>query len=314
MFQTHFPKLKVPVIPVLIRPDETYANDSTPLILELDMKYSQRRIIPANAGQAFLSALVEDFADEWMTKIMFEGRFHTKEDAKFGAKWQFWQGAAESGMIKMGTPAQLDSAAEYFGKRQVGRRQRIVGNDWAPMEKTLRRVCEIIESSISVGNPFLFGQQPTVADFGLFGQMRQLIMDPFPARVMYEYPTAWAWVWKMDDLSGYDASEDSLCAPNKASDAVLDILKLMSKTYIPFLLANADAVKMGSKSVALTIFDGEFKHKQPPFKYQAWCLDQLLLRYQALTGADLKYVNEVLQVTGCLSLVATVMATPASKL
>jgi hypothetical protein len=198
----------------------------------------------------------------------------------------------------------VNGMAENFGKRQVERRRRIVGNSWAPMEKTLRRVCEIIESSIATGSPFLFGQRPTIADFGLFGQLRQLVADPFPARVMYEYPIAWGWVWKMDDLSGYDApGEESLDAPDKATDAVHGILKLMSKTYVPFMLANADAVNKGSNTVRLAIFDGEYEHEQPPFKYQALCLDKLQLRYNALTGADLKYVDGALQAAGCSSLV-----------
>lgn len=51
----------------------------------------ERSALPVAAGDAFLAALLEDFGDEWMTKVMFEGRFHTGDDAKFGAEWQSWQ-------------------------------------------------------------------------------------------------------------------------------------------------------------------------------------------------------------------------------
>ena len=91
MWDERFPELKAKVIPVLIRPDGSYANDSTPLIVELEQTFLQRPIFPKSPGVAFLAALIEDFADEWGTKIMFEGRFHTSREAAFGARWQTLQ-------------------------------------------------------------------------------------------------------------------------------------------------------------------------------------------------------------------------------
>ena len=64
-----FPLLRAKVIPVLVRPDGTYTNDSSPIILELDAAHKDRRLIPRRPGTAFLSALLEDFADEWLTKV-----------------------------------------------------------------------------------------------------------------------------------------------------------------------------------------------------------------------------------------------------
>ena len=115
MFQKNFPELKARVIPVLVRPDGSYVNDSTPLILELDKTFPDRKLLPEAPGMAFISALIEDFCDEWMTKVMFEGRFHTQREAAFGAKWQFWQ--SPSGLTN---PAQAAKEAEDFAARQVG--------------------------------------------------------------------------------------------------------------------------------------------------------------------------------------------------
>ena len=113
LFDQSFPKLRGRVIPVLMFPDGSYANDSTHLILELEKRWPdpQRSLIPRSSGDAFLADLIEDFADEWVTKarsdyahliiylylfkIMFEGRFATPEDAQFGAEWQLWQGPPE---------------------------------------------------------------------------------------------------------------------------------------------------------------------------------------------------------------------------
>ena len=42
--KTEFPLLKAPVIPVLIRPDGSYDNDSTPLILQLEAAFLDRSL------------------------------------------------------------------------------------------------------------------------------------------------------------------------------------------------------------------------------------------------------------------------------
>jgi len=308
IFDSHFPNLRARVIPVIIRPDNSYANDSTPLILELEQKFKFRKILPQNSGLAFLTLLVEDFADEWLTKVMFEGRFHTEKDARFGARWQLLQFGADTGIEgdsqteDQPSPTILKKVADQFASRQVSRRKRIVGHDWAAGEKCLRRVCEIITDMVIDGQPFLFGNYPTVADFGLYGQLRQLVTDPFPARIMAEYPIAYAYVWKIDDLSGYVTTVDTPERPESIAPAVVEILRLASKTYIPFMMANSQALKNGEHTVAVDIFDGEYKHSQPPFKYQGLCLKTLTDQYNMLQGEDLVFVNKVLDETGCLDL------------
>ncbi len=140
------------VIPVLVKPDGTYSNDSTFLILELE-SHPSRPIVSKNLGHAFLSALLEDFSDEWMTKTMFEGRFHTREDGMFGAAWQTMQ-SPETASMDQDFVHQSISA---FASRQIKRRPAIGSSDWDAMQRTLRCVCEALEANLRAGQQFLFG-------------------------------------------------------------------------------------------------------------------------------------------------------------
>lgn len=301
-FAEHFPNLKARVIPILIRPDGTYGVDSTPLLLELEAAHSLRRVVPCAPGDAFLAAVLEDFADEWMTKVMFEGRFHTEADARFGAAWQAWQ----TNPARQGAdPAAVDGFAEAFAKRQVGRRALVGSSDWGVMERTLRSVCEILRDAARRGEPFLFGLRPTNADFALYGQLRELAADPLPARIMHEYPEAWGWVWMMDDLSGAEPPQDEGVQGRSPPAAALALLKLAGDTYLPFLKANAEAFGAGGREVRVPIFGGEAEHVQPPFKYQAtYCWPALQRQFAALGGDDLQYVRLALADAGCAQVFA----------
>lgn len=288
-----FPKLKARVIPVLVRPDGSCANDSTPLILELEERFLERRLVPRAAGTAFLSALLEDFCDEWLTKLMFEGRFHTQRDAEFGAKWQFWQ--APSGLR-----GQAVAVAEAFAARQRGRRHLVCGSTGEVLfEATLRRVCAILSENLRAGHHFLFGARPTNADFGLFSQLRQLATDPLPAATMHDYPEVWAWVWKMDDLSGFEPPADSEHNAELTMGARA-FLQLIGECYLPFLLANDAAIDAREAEVSVVIWGGSgsglprVTHRQPTFKYQQSCLRVLREQYGSLLPADRGFVDQAL--------------------
>jgi hypothetical protein len=71
----------------------------------------------------------------------------------------------------------------------------------------------------------------------------------------------------------------------------------MGRVYVPFLLANADALERGASQVECTI-DGR-PWVQKPFPYQGKCLAWLREGYAALRAADRAAVDGILAGTGC---------------
>ena len=79
------PRPRVALLPQLVLPGPDGTSeartDSTPLIRELERIHAGRSVIPSDPALAFLDALLEDYADEWLTKPMFHYRWAFAADA-----------------------------------------------------------------------------------------------------------------------------------------------------------------------------------------------------------------------------------------
>ena len=66
---------KLPLIPLVVTPDDAGLQDSTPLMEQLDAVRPEPSIHPDDPALAFISALIEEYADEWGNKAMFHYRW-----------------------------------------------------------------------------------------------------------------------------------------------------------------------------------------------------------------------------------------------
>src|SRR5215472_5841041 len=73
------PEPRVQLLPQLILPGPggglVARTDSTPLIRELETCHAGRSVIPPDRALACIDAVLEDYADEWLTKAMFHYRW-----------------------------------------------------------------------------------------------------------------------------------------------------------------------------------------------------------------------------------------------
>lgn len=277
------------IIPILEFPDGERRVDSTPLALELEARHSERRIVPSDPAVAFLCHLLEDFGDEWCTKMMFHYRWFREIDQIYASR----QIVADNTIGLEGEA--LERAAETIRERQVSRMP-LVGctAENAPViEASFRRVLDAL-SLTAMRDRYLFGTRPSLADFAIFGQFKTLCDDHTPHLIVRsEYPRVYDWVRRLDDASGIDGQWGE---PSPAARALLTIC---GDSYLPFLAANARAVEADEASFSVEI-DGR-RFSQGVFRYQLKCYRTLRHRFAALDSGDQARVTEWLAPTAILT-------------
>ena len=149
-------------------------------------------------------------------------------------------------------------------------------------------------------HPFLLGERPGRGDFGIFGQLRQLVgWDPVSARLAVSTaPRVVHWVERLDDLSWWDVEGDAGWVDrDHVPSTSVELLAEVGRTYVPFMLANAAAFDAGQEEMHCVI-DG-LDYRQGTFPYQHKCLRWLRDEYAALSPADRSSVDALLAGTGC---------------
>ena len=113
------PKPKVELLPTFYLPGADGALeavvDSTPIIRRLEREQGGRAVVPADPALRFLDELLEDYADEWLTKAMFHYRWRYRADIdRAGTILPMWRGISAP-------DEKLAAMKATFSKRQIER-------------------------------------------------------------------------------------------------------------------------------------------------------------------------------------------------
>ena len=292
------PRAKVSLLPTFYLPDSQgeleAVVDSTPIIRRLEGEYPGRSVVPPNPVLGFLDLLLEDYADEWLTKAMFHFRWWREEDISHAAR-----------ILPLFSDVSMEAerhqaTASMVRDRQVGRLYVVGSNDTTceTIESSYARFLNLLETRLC-SSRFLLGNRPASADFAVFGQLTQLVyFDPTPARMCQETsPRVWAWVAMLEDLSGLEPAQADWIDADQAKAQLGDLLNELGRVYVPVLLANAEAIDAGAEEFEAEV-DGAF-WTQRTFPYQAKCLQWLRQAYARIDGANRELLEEILSGTGC---------------
>ena len=297
--QRGYPVARPVLLPMFFLRDATSGarvarTDSTPLIRQFEAQDEHRSALPPDPALGFVADLIEDYADEWMTKMMFHYRWAHADNAAFVDEPLAYSMAPQM----PGDTAR--AAAAQFARRQIDR-LRYVGSTEATgplIEGSYARVLSILDDLLGA-QPFVLGARPSVADFAIYGQLSQLVrVDPVPMRICRERaPRLLAWVDRVADLSGQEVAPGGWPGLEDLLPALGPLLHEIGRTYAPYALANHQAHGAGAQSFARRI-DGQIWEQQV-FGYQAKCLTVLRAAFAELDDVDRQRVLSALEGTGC---------------
>jgi glutathione S-transferase len=299
----NIPMAKPPLLPTFLLPgadgDLEAVTDSTPLIDRFERQYPQRPVRPADPALRFIDALIEDYADEWLTKAMFHYRWAYEADIdKAGRILPTWS-------RKPLSDEELKAAAASVSGRQIPRLRYVGSNDVTGpiIEASYRRFLAIFEEHLK-SHKFALGARPAASDFGLYGQLTQLAhFDPTSMAVTVACaPRVYGYTGAVEDLSGLEPEDSDWFDIASLPATVSELLAEIGRVYAPLLIANAHAVQSGAAQVE-TVIDGA-RWTQQPFAYQAKCLSWLRQGRDALDADARARLDNALAGSGCEALFA----------
>ena len=279
-------------VPGLKLADGRWMTDTTSILDWLDDRYPGVSLIPRDPVAAFLSRLVEDYADEWLWRPAMHYR------------WDYAEGAAHLSRV-LADEIGRDLPIPGFAKRYLIRnRQRALfttgdgvrRETWDAVERiyldSLRQLSAIFSS-----RSYLLGDRPSLADFGFFGPMfRHFAMDPPSARIMRETaPAVFEWVARLWNARRSKTTGELLREVPEDWDPILESI---GRSYLPFLCANAEAWKQGLERFDVEIAGAKYRGLRTA-RYRVRCLEELRRHYATLSEQDASAVETRLRANGC---------------
>jgi glutathione S-transferase len=282
---------KLPLVPVLVDANDTALQDSTPIIEKLEQEFPEPSIAPEEDSLAFVAALLEDYADEWLNKAMFHYRWSYPDDQESAAR-RITDMLFEGG-------EKPDGIEESVRTRMVGRLHHVGSSpETAPViEGSFARVIVLLDKLVWT-RPYLFGGRPSVADFGLAGQLKQLLSDPTPsAMIKAQAPNLVRWIERMDAPEATGAFVTFEAVRGDLADLLREEV---AGGYLAWMSANAQAVDDDASGVSVEIAGRAFSQK--PQRYAAKAFAELKRKR---AGVDDEALSSLLLETGCDAYLAT---------
>jgi glutathione S-transferase len=289
--QAEFEKYaKVPIIPLVVTPEGTGIQDSTPIIDAMDKIYPLPSVHPDDPIAKFISILIEEFGDEWGNKWMFHYRWTRDVDQ-----------ISSAGRIARMRGANLEEHKHAALAAQV--RARMVDRLWfvgsnavtAPqIEAGFVDMLGMLDRHLAT-RPYLFGGRPAFGDFGLWGQIYEMWTDPTTgALIGGGAPHVLDWVHRMLWPKAEGAFETW---PSLAPTLMPILSDQVGRLFMPWTCANEKALTEQQEEFSVTLGDKAWSQK--PQKYHARSLGMLRAKYAAVP--DKTALDPVLESTGCLA-------------
>jgi glutathione S-transferase len=289
--QAEFEKhARMPIIPLVVTPDGTGIQDSTPIIEQLEKLYPEPSIHPTEPVTNFISTLIEEFGDEWGNKWMFHYRWAREIDQRCSAgriarmrapKASEEEHAALAGQVRI----RMVERVWYVGSNELTASQIEIG---------FQEMLGLLDDHLAT-RPYLFGGRPAFGDFGLWGQFYELWTDPTAgAQIEGNAPHVLDWIHRML----WPRAEGAFESWKTLAPTMMPILtRQVGRQFWTWTLANEKALAEAKDEFSVTLGDNVWIQK--PQKYHARSLGMLRAKYASL--ADKGDLDLILAAAGCLA-------------
>ncbi len=293
-------------IPQVECADGTWLLDTTLIIEHFERVEPEPRIAPRGPAVAFVSLLLEDYADEWLWRPAMHYRWSYPETARLMSAH-----LAEH-LSERRAPMWLKR--RFWRLRQFGtyvHGDGVNAATRAAVEASYLDTLAALEAIFS-RRPFVLGARPTEADFGFFASMfRHFFSDPAPARIMRERaPKVLEWVARVWALTPERLA--SMPAAERAPDDLGQLLGDVASIYLPYLDANAAAYAAADQRVRYNVQGVTFEEPTKP--YRVWCRDRLQRRLVSLDAGARSRVADAFGSDAALAKLAVPSSKPAPDL
>lgn len=293
-------------MPIVERTDGSFLSDSTLIHRWLEDNHSGPSLSPADPKARFIARLIEDWGDEhWWRPAMAWRWLYAESRHVASAR------IVDQAMVDMPLPRwmkkrliQLRQTLHYVyldGVRTKAHRKAV--------EDHYRELLSVLEPILKT-RPYIMGDRPTEADFGMFGPLfRHFFGDAFSGPVMQSTaPHVMLWVARLWAVSPeqFEKAPEINAIPNDLAP----VLALITRDYLPYLTANANAVAAKQKHTTHHMQGLDWKEQTKPFRL--WCLAQLQDDFAALSDAEQAEIETLLGSDAVHHLSAALPAKPVA--
>lgn len=289
------------LIPVVVTGEGEYLWDTTPIAFFLDERYPEGQMLPQTPRQRIVARVLEDYLDEWVTRMVIHFRWFNEEDtlASGVAMARELVGVtADEDDLTHEERAQIEGVLAgmiTWGRKTCGD----VGAGEDQMQQIhaeFARFLTCLEMHFRE-NDFLLGSRPSLGDFTLWGGLEaHFLFDPTPRALIESVAPAL--------LAFHDRMQKTTCsnpgewmADDKLPDMLMPLLQLVGSTFMKWLPHNRRALETEATTFDVDLGSGPISFK--PRKYSEKCRAEIAAEIAALSDDDRASVEAILCPVGC---------------
>ncbi|MFN2426710.1 MAG: glutathione S-transferase family protein [Candidatus Binatia bacterium] len=268
------------MVPVVITPADEAMNDSTAIAANVEAAVPSPPTRWKDPETDTVAMLLEDYADEWLVRIMLASRWYHPADAAQNAA------IIACGMTHGVPGLEFQRAAREFPPSIISTLPKMGATRenaeaWYAM---LPRILAALERALA-RSLFLTGAAPHLADFAFYGQLNQIRRDPTGHGWVAEAPAlVREWLERIEAVFTGKLDPASAALDDLAS--LRPLVEEMSSTYLRMQVANALAVEAAAPEVRASL-GGGLEFVCAPAKYNAKLLGANLDTLERLYSRDL---------------------------